>query len=105
MTWPPALTPKGAEDYARNFTDIERSFIINCSSTLTLGYETLSKKLDVTYDRADVMGCDMQARSLGAIKPARHGNRYAGSGFFLNERGEAVKRAVLSINPDLRAGL
>ena len=81
-----------AHDIEAFMTDREREMVLLCSDKTTKGYERLAEAMGLTYREAQQVGRDLQLTGIAGIRLLKPG--FNGSGIFLNERGEEVKRLL-----------
>jgi hypothetical protein len=96
------MTPDDATYFAKTMTDLQRSVILHCSKSNTLGYSRLAEKTGVTYSEVQEVGHFLQAANLATISLLKPG--FNGSGIFLNDRGEQVREAVAAKKPRSTTG-
>lgn len=79
---------------AKTCSELARKIVLLCSERKTFGYSGLAQKAGVTYAEAHKVGQFLQCANLAEIKLLKPG--YAGSGIFLNDNGERLRRAVVA---------
>ena len=95
------MTPADATYFAKTMTDLQRKVILLCSKSETLGYSRIAEKTGVTYAEAQEVGHFLQAANLASISLLKPG--FNGSGIFLSDRGEQVRKAVAKM-PKSKSG-
>ena len=88
------MTDEDAAYYAETMTDLQREVIMLCSPKKSWGYSRLAEKTGSNHADVSAVGNFLQAANLARISHIRHGQEFAGSAIFLNERGERVRIAV-----------
>ncbi|PKP95498.1 MAG: hypothetical protein CVT75_01625 [Alphaproteobacteria bacterium HGW-Alphaproteobacteria-14] len=86
------MNTDAAPDIEAFMTDREREMLLLCSSKTTKGYERLAEAMGLSYNETQQVGRDLQATGVAGIRLLNPG--FNGSGIFLNERGEEVKRLL-----------
>ena len=92
------MTEEDADYHAQTMTELQRAVILLCSRKESWGYARLAEKTGSDYQTVSHVGNYLQAANLATVKPVRHGQEFAGSAIFLNERGDQVRTAVERLN-------
>ena len=88
------MTDEDAREYVKMLSEQERHVLGICSKRRSFGYSRIASKLNLENDAVRSAGRKLTAMNLANVSPVRHGNEYAGSAIFLNDRGDAVKAAL-----------
>lgn len=91
------LSRGDAEYYAKRLNKIERRVVFLCSKGRSYGYTGIAKRLNLRYEDIQSAADTLKGISLVEIAPVRLANRYDGSAIFLNERGDQVRQAIISL--------
>lgn len=89
MSLPP-LSDEEAADIALSLAPFERAVIAHFAKGKAWQYTTIAERIGVSYSVVQSVAHKLRHKLLGHISVIP----YDGSRFFLNERGESVKRAV-----------
>lgn len=87
------LSDEEAADFALSLSPIERTVIAHFAKGKAWQYQTIADKVGVPYSVVQDIGQRMQREHLGHISVIP----YNGCRFFLNDRGESVKNAVVAL--------
>lgn len=91
------MADEDAEYYAATMEELQRQVLALCSYNRSLGYSRIAEKLGATYGDVHAAGDFLKSANLAVIETTRLGNKYSGSGIFLNARGEAVRQALVRL--------
>lgn len=89
-------TDELAAVYAESLSELERRLIVLCSRSRTPSYRALAQALDVSYEHIQGAAGRLRAWGFATMEPLRDRVGLSGTGLFLNEKGEAVRRAVIA---------
>ena len=91
------LTDEEAADIALAMNALEIKVIALCSKQESWGYARLAERTSSTYAEIREVGHHLRRMKLATVQPVRLGREFNGSAIFINDRGEAVKRAAAAL--------
>jgi len=97
------MTNEEAVDLALRMTHLQRAVILACERGRSWGYDRIAEGIGAPYSEVRQAGLFLQREKLARVSHVRHGQEFAGSAIFLNQRGEVVKAAAQIIEKRNRA--